>query len=191
MHRDGQLVAHLRIGRDLLAIISRLVDRGVAEQFGVTGSFLVGCAREHSDIDLVCYGPVGVERHVNCEPLRADADRCFATVAAEQIGEIGLLATITDDREGRTTPAQYRIEVRRILRSSVDERAAPAARITYVRSYLGTHTGAFSAGDEVVASGPLLHLQHVDDDDGADAFGIDVTPWDAGSTALVDLDQGR
>ena len=43
VHRDGQLVAGLQVGRDLIEIIGRLVDWGVAEHFGVTGSFLVGC----------------------------------------------------------------------------------------------------------------------------------------------------
>ncbi len=252
-HRDGQLVAGSQVGRDLLEIISRLVDRGAAEHFGVTGSFLVGCAREHSDIDLVCYGPagraaaadlfadgsvirpyagddfaelcqrrarelpgvtmetlvrresrklqgltVGAERHVNCEPLCADGDPSFAT-AAEPIGEMSVLATITDDGEARTTPAQFRMEVRRVVRSSIDERAVPVERITYLRSYLGTHTAAFCAGDDVVVSGPLLHLHDGDGDGNGDSngargvgdgvFGIDATPWEASSAALAGLDQ--
>lgn len=235
VHRDER-VAHLEVGRDLLAIVARLVERGVAEHFGLTGSFLVGCAREQSDIDLVCYGPAGYQaardlfsdptlirpyrgadfaelcrrraldmpgvtqatlirressklqgltaganRHVNCEPLRTDDDRCFAAVRAREIGAMRLRATITGHDEAVVTPALYRIEVRDILHSSVDDGDAAAERITYLRSYVGGYTGAFCTGDEVVVSGTLLHLRNDGagdgDGDGEDAYGIELTPW--------------
>lgn len=52
-------VTGIRAGPDLLAIITRIVERGQTDLFGVTGSFLVGCFNARSDIDLVCYGPAG------------------------------------------------------------------------------------------------------------------------------------
>lgn len=229
VHGD-QRVAHLAVGRDLLAIVARLVDRGLAEHFGLTGSFLAGCARDRSDIDLVCYGPAGYEaarelfadrtlirpyrgddlaelyrrrarqmpgvtpatltrrevrklqgltagagRHVNCEPLRADGDRCFATVAAHEIGAMSLVATITGDDEAGATPALYRIEARRILHASIDDRDVVAERITSLRSYRGGYTGTFCTGDEVVVSGTLLHLRG--DGDGDGDYGIELTSW--------------
>ena len=81
------------------------------------------------------------------------------------------------------------------MRSSIDERAVPVERITYLRSYLGTHTAAFCAGDDVVVSGPLLRLHDGDGDSngaggvGDGVFGIDATPWEASSAALAGLDQ--
>jgi hypothetical protein len=59
--------------------------------------------------------------HINCEPLRADDDRSFTRVYAKEIGEMSLLATITDHSQGLATPALYRIEVRVVLHSMIDE----------------------------------------------------------------------
>ncbi len=59
IHDDPVRVDRARAGGDLLAIITRIVDSGVPEKFGVTGSFLAGCFNARSDIDLVCYGPDG------------------------------------------------------------------------------------------------------------------------------------
>lgn len=50
---------NLAVGRDLLAIARLLDQRQQLDLFGVTGSFLVGCANKRSDIDLVCYGKEG------------------------------------------------------------------------------------------------------------------------------------
>ncbi|MGH3830277.1 MAG: hypothetical protein ACRDRS_07455 [Pseudonocardiaceae bacterium] len=56
IHDDPGRVHAARAGEDLLAILTRIIDAGVADLFGVTGSFLVGCFNARSDIDLVCYG---------------------------------------------------------------------------------------------------------------------------------------
>lgn len=56
---DRERVAKARAGADLLAVVDRLIVDGDAEVFGVTGSFMLGCVREYSDIDLVCYGFAG------------------------------------------------------------------------------------------------------------------------------------
>ncbi len=50
------------------------------------------------------------------------------------IGEVTLLATITDHAQGLATPALYRINVQIILSSTVDEPETFARRITYLRS---------------------------------------------------------
>lgn len=231
-------VAGTRAGTDLLAIITHIVERGHAELFGVTGSFLVGCFNARSDIDLVCYGPAGyhaacdlfadtdlirpyagdeltqlylrrskymaggsfdalikaegrkfqgltagVGAHINCEPIRDDDDRSFARMHAKEIGEMTLLATITNHDEGLATPALYRIRVEMILTSTVDEPEAFARRITYLRSYLGAYTGAFREKDKVHISGKLVHLQ--DGDYGA--FGIELTPWSVSKSYLANL----
>lgn len=61
IHDNPDLVRDARAGADLLAIIERIFSLGAQEWFGVTGSFLVGCFNERSDIDLVCYGQDGYE----------------------------------------------------------------------------------------------------------------------------------
>lgn len=61
IHLDPSAVAQSPVGKDLLAIIERVVSSGAEDLIGVTGSFLVGCSNERSDIDLVCYGPAGYD----------------------------------------------------------------------------------------------------------------------------------
>lgn len=238
IHDDPVRVHGARAGGDLLAIITRIVDSGVPEKFGVTGSFLAGCFNARSDIDLVCYGPDGYAAaqelftdpglirpyagdeltqlylrrakymagggfdtlikqeqrklqglsarsgaHVNCEPLRADDDRSFSRVYAKEIGEMALLATITDHTQGLATPALYRITARVVLHSTIDEPEQFAPRITCLRSYLGAYTGAFRAGDTVYLSGKLVWLQ--DGDHGE--FGIELTPWNVSKSYLANL----
>jgi predicted nucleotidyltransferase len=57
--RDHRAAPPRRGSALLLPIVARIIDSGVAEKFGVTGSFLAGCFNARSDIDLVCYGPDG------------------------------------------------------------------------------------------------------------------------------------
>jgi predicted nucleotidyltransferase len=121
--------------------------------------------------------------HINCEPLRSDTDRSFARMYAKEIGEMTLLATITDHEQGMVTPALYRINVQIILSSTVDEPDVFAPRITYLRSYLGAYTGAFRTGDTVYLSGKLVHLQDGDHD----GFGIELTPWSVSKFYLANL----
>jgi len=235
---DPDRVAGTRAGPDLLPIIARIIEADQADLFGVTGSFLVGCTKVDSDIDLVSYGragyaaacelfggtdlirpyaggeltqlyqrrakymaggnfdailkaegrklqglTVGTGTHVNCEPIYDDTDRSFARTHAKEIGEIALLATITDHAHGLTTPALYRIKVQTILSSTVDEPATFATRITCLRSYLGAYTGAFRAGDTVHVSGKLVHLQ----DGNHSTFGIELTPWSVSTSYLANL----
>lgn len=71
--------------------------------------------------------------HINCEPIRADDDRGFARMYAKEIGEMTLLATVTDHAEGLTTPALYRIRAQTILSATVDEPEAFAHRIAFLR----------------------------------------------------------
>jgi predicted nucleotidyltransferase len=61
IHEDPGRVAGAHAGQDLLAIIARIIAVGNGDIFGVTGSFLVGCFNQRSDIDLVCYGTAGYE----------------------------------------------------------------------------------------------------------------------------------
>ncbi len=124
-----------------------------------------------------------VGAHINCEPLRSDEDSTFTRMYAKEIGEMTLLATITDHTQGLATPALYRINVQIILSSTVDEPEAFARRITYLRSYLGAYTGAFRSGDTVHLSGKLVHLQ-----DGVHGgFGIELTPWSVSKSYLANL----
>lgn len=111
--------------------------------------------------------------HINCEPLRADGDRAFARMYAKEIGEMTLLAVVTEHEQGLATPALHRIGVRNIRGSTVDDPEDFASRITYLRSYLGAYTGAFRAGDTVHISGKLVYLHDADDS----GFGIELTPW--------------
>jgi predicted nucleotidyltransferase len=104
-------------------------------------------------------------------------------MSAKEIGEMTLLATITDHAQGIATPAFYRIEVQNILRSTVDDPDTFADKITYLRSYLGAYTGAFRAGDNVHLAGKLVHIQ--DGDHGG--FGIELTPWSVGGSYLANL----
>ena len=112
------------------------------------------------------------DAHINCEPIRSDDDRTFARMSAKEIGEMTLLATITDHAEGLATPALYQIKVNNILSATVDEPGAFARRITHLRSYLGACTGAFRAGDTVYLAGKLVYLQ----DGESDGFGVELTP---------------
>lgn len=61
LHQAPELLGDFAVGRDLKAVIDRVVDLGATDLLGVTGSFLVGCFNARSDIDLVCYGPRGYE----------------------------------------------------------------------------------------------------------------------------------
>ncbi|MFC7650334.1 hypothetical protein ACFQX6_65880 [Streptosporangium lutulentum] len=61
IHDNPALVEGARAGADLLAIINRIVSLGAQHLFGITGSFLVGCFNDRSDIDLVCYGHDGYQ----------------------------------------------------------------------------------------------------------------------------------
>jgi uncharacterized protein len=238
IHADPERIEGAAAAEDLLAIINHLVGNDAADLFGVTGSFLVGCFNERSDIDLVCYGNNGYRVaqeifgdttlirpyagadltrlymrrakylegsdfdalikqemrklqgltsaagvHINCEPIRADGDDTFSRMSAKEIGEITLLARIIDHSRGLATPALYRIEVKIILGSTVDEPEAFASRITHMRSYLGAYTGAFRKRDLVYLSGKLIHLQ-----DGEDAsFGVELTPWTVSRSYLANL----
>lgn len=65
IYEQPEAVEWTRAGRDLLAIIRRIMELGVQAEFGVTGSFLAGCFNKASDIDLVCYGGAGYQ--VACE----------------------------------------------------------------------------------------------------------------------------
>lgn len=151
IREDPGRVEGARAGRDLLAIIERIISNGATDLFGITGSFLAGCFNAGSDIDLVCYGTAGydaaqelfkvtdlirpymgddltrlylrrakymagsdfdslikqeqrklqgltphADAHINCEPIRSDNDRAFARMYAKEIGEMTLLATVTD-----------------------------------------------------------------------------------------------
>ncbi len=61
LHQAPELLGDFAVGRDLKAVIDRVVDLGATDLLGVTGSFLVGCFNARSDVDLVCYGPRGYE----------------------------------------------------------------------------------------------------------------------------------
>jgi predicted nucleotidyltransferase len=126
----------------------------------------------------------GAGAHINCEPLRADGDRTFYNVIAQEVGQISVLARITDHREGLTTPALYGIEVDTVIASTIDEPEVFARRITHLRSYLGAYTGAFRQGDTVHLSGRLVHIQ---DAAGPGGFGIELTPWSATESYLANL----
>lgn len=121
--------------------------------------------------------------HINCEPLRPDDDRTFARMHAKEIGDMTLLATVTDHTHGLATPAIYQIDVQNILNSTIDEPGAFTRRITHLRSYLGAYTGAFRAGDNVHITGKLVHLQDGDHS----AFGIELTPWSVSTSYLAGL----
>lgn len=126
----------------------------------------------------------GSGAHVNCEPLRADGDRTFHDVVAQEVGQISVLARITDHRQGLATPASYGIEVETVIASTIDEAEVFARRITHLRSYLGAYTGAFREGDIVHLSGRLVHMQ---DRGGTGGFAIELTPWSATESYLANL----
>ncbi|MFI5725313.1 nucleotidyltransferase domain-containing protein [Streptomyces cyaneofuscatus] len=126
----------------------------------------------------------GSGAHINCEPLRADGDRTFHDVVAQEVGQISVLARITDHRQGLATPASYGIEVETVIASTIDEAEVFARRITHLRSYLGAYTGAFRAGDTVHLSGRLVHTQGRG---GIRGFAIELTPWSATESYLASL----
>ncbi|MFE7216678.1 hypothetical protein ACFY0A_38640 [Streptomyces sp. NPDC001698] len=70
-------------------------------------------------------------------------------MTAKEIGDVTLLARITDHSQGLVTPALYGVEVTTILAATVDEPDRFARRITHLRSYLGAYTGTFRTGDTV------------------------------------------
>jgi predicted nucleotidyltransferase len=228
----------LPAGRDLLAILHSLTGKDKTTHFGVTGSFLVGCANKRSDIDLVCYGQegqsaaerlfqrrdlihrysgenlhrlytrrakymegsgfstlirqeqrklqgltAGAEAHINCEPLRSDCMATTRRLCAKEVGDIEVLATVTDHGEGCFTPALYGIRVQQVIRASVDEPEEFARRITYMRSYLGAYTNAFQTGDTLYAQGRIVHLS-----EGADStFGVELTPWSVSRSFIANV----
>ncbi|MEU5836334.1 nucleotidyltransferase domain-containing protein [Streptomyces diacarni] len=125
----------------------------------------------------------GAGAHINCEPLRADDDRTLHRQSASEIGQIGVLARITDHTQGLATPALYGIDVTTVLHSTVDDASVFAERITRLRSYLGAYTGAFREGDTVHLSGRLIHLNQP----GGDTFAIELTPWSVTEGFLANL----
>ncbi len=223
---DRDRFAAFAVGRDLLTIADLLAADGAIDHLGVTGSFLIGCPNDASDIDLACYGPAGVDTaqrlfadrrvirpyvgadfarlcrqraldlpgttwetrtrrerrrlqgrtaragaHVNCEQLRADDDPGPAPSVATSMGDVTVVALITDHEPALATPAWYRVEVERVVTSSLDHDQAPAPQIRFVRSYLGAYRGAFRAGERICASGQLLALQPGDD------LMVELTDW--------------
>jgi uncharacterized protein len=129
-------------------------------------------------------GLTPADAHINCEPLRSDDDPAFVRTTAKEIGDVTLLAQITDHQaHGLATPALYGITVTTILASTFDEPDRFAPRITQLRSYLGAYTGAFRTGDTVHVTGKLVHLH-----DGHHAtFGVELTPWNTGTSYLANL----
>ncbi|MDQ8705432.1 transposase family protein [Streptomyces sp. LHD-70] len=121
----------------------------------------------------------GAGAHINCEPLRADGDRTFHDLVAQEMGEISVLARITSHTEGLAAPALYGIDVETVIESTIDEAEVFARRITHLRSYLGAYTGAFREGDSVHLSGRLVHIQGPGQLGG---FGIELTPWSAATS---------
>ncbi|MFE5302267.1 nucleotidyltransferase domain-containing protein [Streptomyces sp. NPDC056632] len=61
LHQAPDLLGDFAVGRGLKAVIDRVFDLDTQDVIGVTGSFLVGCFTERSDVDLVCYGPRGYD----------------------------------------------------------------------------------------------------------------------------------
>ena len=102
---------------------------------------------------------------------------------AKEIGEISLLATITDHSQGLATPALYQVKVRAILSATVDDPDTFAWRITQMRSYLGAYTGAFRAGDTVHVTCKLVHIHDGD----SSTFGVELTPWNVSTSYLANL----
>ncbi|WP_351228717.1 hypothetical protein [Streptomyces sp. NPDC002133] len=94
--------------------------------------------------------------------MRDEDDPAFVRMTAKEIGDVTLLARITDHDQGLATPALYGIAVTTILSATVDEPGRFARRITHLRSYLGAYTGAFRAGDTVHVAGKLVHLHNGD-----------------------------
>ncbi|MDN3059848.1 hypothetical protein PH213_36070 [Streptomyces sp. SRF1] len=95
-------------------------------------------------------------------------------MTAKEIGDVTLLARVTDHAQGLATPALYGVEVTTIL---------SARRITHLCSYLGAYTGTFRAGDTVHVAGKLVHLYHGDHS----CFGVELTPWNTGTSYLANL----
>ncbi|MFJ4962785.1 hypothetical protein ACIP6P_10120 [Streptomyces sp. NPDC088729] len=102
----------------------------------------------------------------------------------QEVGQISVLARITDHREGLATPALYGIKVETVLASTIDEAEVFARRITHLRSYLGAYTGAFRRDDTVHLAGRLVHIQGPT---GTRGFGIELTPWSATESYLANL----
>ncbi|MFB7292237.1 hypothetical protein [Actinacidiphila glaucinigra] len=127
------------------------------------------------------------DAHINCEPLRDDDDPAFVRMTAKEIGDVTLLARITDHTHGLATPALYGIEVTTILNATIDEPDRLAPRITHLRSYLGAYTGAFRAGDLLHIAGKLVHLH----DGHHTGFGVELTPWSTGTSYLAHLTAQR
>lgn len=124
------------------------------------------------------------ETHINCEPLRTDSDLTFQHIGAmKEIGEIQVVAHVTDHTQGLLTPAAYGIKVQCVLGATVDDPERIAGRITHVFSHLGAHTGAFRAGDRLYLSGRLVHF----DRGGIGGFGISLTPWSVRGDYLANL----
>lgn len=74
------------------------------------------------------------EAHIDCEPLRDDGDPALVRMTAKEIGDVTLLARITDHAQGLATPALCGVEVTTILSATVDEPDHFARRITRLRS---------------------------------------------------------
>lgn len=126
----------------------------------------------------------GTGAHINCEPLRADSDTTFQRIGAmKEIGEIQLVAEVTDHSQGLLTPAVYGISVQSVLEATVDDPGRLAPRITRVFSHLGAYTGAFRTGDRLYLSGRLVHFGH----EHRSGFGISLTPWSIRGGYLANL----
>ncbi|TDQ52885.1 hypothetical protein [Actinorugispora endophytica] len=126
----------------------------------------------------------GAGAHINCEPLRTDSDAASQRIGAmKEIGEIQLIAEVTDHSQGLLTPAVYGISVRDVLGATVDDPERLAPRVTHAFSQVGAHTGAFRVGDRLYLSGRLVHFG----EGTRDGFGVSLTPWSVQGDYLANL----
>lgn len=113
--------------------------------------------------------------HINFTPLRDDKDiiKDFSVIP---MGEIKCIISVTDDNNGRFSPAVYKINVQTVIYSTLYD-ISLINKLNILISYNGDYCQVYRCNDYVYVEGRIVKINYMK----KDFWGIDITPWDIGS----------
>lgn len=112
----------------------------------------------------------GTDIHINCQPLRAD-NQLVEIGKIIELCEIECILKIVDDKEGKYSPALYKVEILEIL--VMDKLIkSMSKKIGWLLSYIGDFAQTFRNGDKLYVQGKLVCIENGE-------YGIEVTSWNS------------